>query len=93
MVPVIFDSSKDVEREEKHTPRRKLSRDTRNVPAMISHAGSTHPFSAFMVNPRRIRLDMQDDEEEILLLLRRHIVTNVPWILIAPYDCGANIFV
>ena len=40
------------------------------------------PWSSFVVNPRRIRFETQDKEEEVLLLLRRHLITNVGWVLV-----------
>ncbi len=39
------------------------------------------PFSHFKVKPKGLRYHEQDEDEEILLLLRKHFVTNVPWIL------------
>lgn len=41
------------------------------------------PWAAFVVKPTRIKFETQEKEEEVLLLLRRHLVTNVPWILLA----------
>ena len=41
----------------------------------------SHLFSAFCDHPNAVRVaDLQDDEE-ILLYLRRHIITNAPWII------------
>ena len=39
------------------------------------------PFAAFLVKPKNVHFDVQDTEEKILLLLRRHFVTNIPWIV------------
>lgn len=39
------------------------------------------PLAAFLVTPPNIKFDTQDQQEKILLLLRRHVITNVPWIL------------
>lgn len=41
---------------------------------------SRSPFSALMINPRNVNFQDQDKDEEVLLLLRRHWVTNLPWI-------------
>lgn len=38
-------------------------------------------FSSFRVRPSGISFEEQGEDEEIFLFLRRHIVTNVPWIL------------
>lgn len=44
-----------------------------------------HPFSpmaSLMINPTGINFQDQDQGEEVILLLRRHWVTNVPWIFL-----------
>jgi len=38
-------------------------------------------FSAFIPKPRNLRFETQEKKEKIVLLLRRHPITNVPWIL------------
>ena len=38
-------------------------------------------FSALISNPKGISFDGEDADEKILLLLRRHIITNVRWVL------------
>lgn len=49
--------------------------------------GSTFPttsaglFSAYKEHPGNLTFQTQEDDEEILLFLRRHLVTNLPWIL------------
>ena len=41
-------------------------------------------FSSFLVLPHeRVRFENQEPEEEILMILRRHTITNIPWILIS----------
>ena len=42
-----------------------------------------HSFSSFLVRPKVFSFQERDDEEEIILVLRRHWVTNLPWILIS----------
>lgn len=39
-------------------------------------------FSSFVTQPKNLKFQNQEQNEEILLLLRRHPITNVPWILI-----------
>lgn len=39
-------------------------------------------FSAFVRRPTNIRFEGQEKKEEIILLLRRHFITNVPWLLV-----------
>jgi uncharacterized membrane protein YdbT with pleckstrin-like domain len=40
-------------------------------------------LSAYMVKPNNIHFETQDREEKIVLLLRRHVVTNIGWILMS----------
>lgn len=40
-------------------------------------------FPAFFERPTNIRFEQQEEDELIELFLRRHWVTNVPWIIIA----------
>lgn len=44
---------------------------------------STNPLAAFMVFPKKVKVEIQDPQEEILLLLRRHFLTNTKWIIVA----------
>jgi hypothetical protein len=45
--------------------------------------GHTHnPLSAFLYYPEKINFEAQDNEEKVVLLLRRHPITNVPWVLV-----------
>lgn len=49
--------------------------------------GSTFPtvsagmFSSYKEHPGNVTFQTQEDDEEILLFLRRHLITNLPWIL------------
>lgn len=40
------------------------------------------PFSHFKVRPDGVRFYEQDDDERVLLLARKHLATNIPWLLI-----------
>lgn len=41
-----------------------------------------HMLSSFCQNPTGVSFQSQEDDEKILLFLRRHFITNVPWIII-----------
>jgi len=41
---------------------------------------SAGPLGAFLVKPKNVHFDAQESEEKILLLLRKHFITNIPWI-------------
>lgn len=40
-------------------------------------------FSSFCENPHGISFRNQDPDEKIILFLRRHFITNLPWLFIA----------
>lgn len=42
-----------------------------------------NPFSSFCVYPHRVGFINQEPDEKIILIIRRHIITNVGWILVA----------
>ncbi len=44
-----------------------------------------HFFSSFLESPRGLTFAEQEGTEEILLLLRRHFVTNIPWVGLAVF--------
>ncbi len=50
---------------------------TPSAPVVEHHL---HALAAFCQNPVNISFQTQEPDEEILLFLRRHFVTNVPWI-------------
>ena len=51
------------------------------MPETIANERPTrNPFAAYMVKPK-VRFETQDREEKIVLLVRRHVVTNVGWVL------------
>ena len=52
----------------------------------------THALAAFMPRPEKIRFDTQQDKEQILLLVRRHPITNIPWIVLALIIVAAPFF-
>lgn len=39
-------------------------------------------FSSFCTNPIGVTFAQQENDEKVLLFLRRHFITNVPWIVI-----------
>lgn len=43
---------------------------------------TVNPLASFVVRPRTMRFETQEQKEHILLLLRQHPVVNVPWIVI-----------
>lgn len=43
---------------------------------------TTNPLAAFVVRPKGINFENQEKGEKIILILRRHWLTNLPWLLI-----------
>lgn len=50
---------------------------------MSSEEKTTSFLASFSLNPKNITFQNQEDDEEILLFLRRHLITNLPWLLIS----------
>lgn len=50
---------------------------------LSQHTPTTNPLAAFSVLPPGIRFGTQDTDEDIVLLLRKHPVTNIPWIALS----------
>ena len=48
-----------------------------------SYSGHAHMFASFCPNPVGVSFRDQKEGEDILLFLRRHFVTNIPWIFIS----------
>jgi len=44
---------------------------------------ANHPLAALMVKPDNVRFETQKKKEKIIFLLRRHWITNLPWLLTA----------
>lgn len=38
------------------------------------------PLSSFLMSPEKIHFETREDEEKIVLFLRKHFITNIPWI-------------
>lgn len=39
------------------------------------------PLTAYVVNPPKMHFESQEEEEQVILLLRKHPITNIPWIV------------
>lgn len=92
-MPVLFESKKGP-KAEKARPE-KLVKKKEAVKAVDRKAQATKakepiadkssklaPLLAYAARPTNIFFETQDDDEEILLVLRRHLATNVPWIVL-----------
>ena len=50
-------------------------------------------LSTFVFKPKNIRFETQEKEEKVVLFLRRHLITNVSWVLLACLLIVAPVFV
>lgn len=50
---------------------------------MRQEAPSSNPFHAFAPKPTHVFFDSQDRAEQVILLLRKHPITQVPWMVVA----------
>ncbi len=74
-MPVIFSAIK------KKKPKVKsgMGQDT----VIAREPQTKNPLAAFVVRPGKIKFETQERREKILLLLRRHLITQVGWVLVA----------
>lgn len=61
--------------------RERKKRFGKKHPHPAAPLGKAHIFSSFCQNPTDISFKEQEKGEKILLFLRRHFITNIPWIL------------
>lgn len=47
------------------------------------HEENLHFYTSLSHYPKKVTFENQEIDEEIILLVRRHLITNVPWILAA----------
>lgn len=81
-MPDIFKASPTpahpVKKHESVTPRVAVPENI-HPPPKYSHS----PFAAFSYFPKKVKFVAKEQSEEIILLLRRHPITNIPWIIIS----------
>src|SRR3989344_1511414 len=71
--------------EEEEKPQVKPAEKTEEKKVLSPHEVE-HPvgmFSSFIEHPKNIHFKDQYEDEIILLFLRRHLITNLPWIIFA----------
>ncbi len=74
---------KEKEIEEKVPEEQKVSEPKTILPTAASPESKGGSLSAFMTYPDSVRFNTQEDEEQIVMLLRKHWITNVPWMLLS----------
>ncbi|MBI4136446.1 PH domain-containing protein [Candidatus Roizmanbacteria bacterium] len=75
-MPVLFESS----------DKKRPTSDAQNAKKSVKfHVGKEekHHWGAFIQNPRHVHFATQAKDEYVILFLRRHFITQIPWILSA----------
>lgn len=67
----------------KKVENKKTNYNVPNKYAVTSDAAHSHMLASFCQNPEGFTFQTQRHNEIILLFLRRHFITNLPWIIIA----------
>jgi len=81
-MPLIYKASKKKPKEKKPSPKaRSKHLNTEEIVKRELGHWTQNPLAAFSIFPKKVRFETQEVKEEIILLLRRHWVTNLPWIL------------
>ncbi len=44
-----------------------------------------NPLSSIVFTPENLRFESMDREEKVILFLRKHFITNIPWIIMATF--------
>ena len=61
----------------------KTKKEGPKIPLSVANKRSYNPLGAYLVNPVGVRFGIQEPEEHVILLLRKHWITNIPWLLLA----------
>ncbi len=88
-MPDIFVASKAKEKEEKKpVVKKNTAVDNQDLPQKGETAKellkerSRSIWAAFAPRPTKIHFETQEAKEKVLLLVRKHPITNIPWILL-----------
>jgi len=54
----------------------------KTIAEMLKSRRTTNPLASLIIRPENLTFETQETKEEIILLARRHIITNLKWILI-----------
>ncbi len=51
------------------------------------------PLASFLMRPNGVSFETREDEEQIILFLRKHFITNIPWLFTSLVMISAPFFV
>lgn len=78
-MPDLYSSNQPI-----NEPQVKVKKSSNDLGRDFLPSKSGHSLSALLVLPHNgVRFETQDPEENILMILRRHWITNIPWVLMA----------
>jgi hypothetical protein len=67
-----------------NTKAKRKKRSPSDYSQVVNESKRTNnPLTAFSMMPRGLSVEIQDKNEKILLLVRRHVITNLKWVMIA----------
>jgi len=82
MPDIFVDTSSEEKHEpEKPTPLPPLKAAAADIEPAIAKKPHNHAFATFCAHPNNVWFHDKRPDEDILLLLRKHLVTNIPWIV------------
>lgn len=61
-----------------------MPKPKKTIPSLTTPVkpGKMGLFTSFTMQPEGVGFEHQEADEQIILLLRRHLITNVPWIIV-----------
>lgn len=81
-MPTIFEAPQPSRKKQTAKSRKPHRLDTVEIVKEEFGGRTKNPLAAFAVLPKKVSFETQEMREKIVLLLRKHWVTNIPWILI-----------
>lgn len=92
-MPDVYTSKKKEELPEgKESVLTETGKELMAVKTNKKRANHYGPFSAFYYFPAKVDFETREGQEKVVLLLRRHVITNVRWVLIALIMIAAPFF-
>src|SRR5438477_750172 len=99
-MPDIFISSNTADNSNNTSPDPNTSSTNTNTnPGHQNHTatkeitGIPGMLSTFVQHPQKLTFTQQDEDEEIIIFVRRHFVTNLPWIIAVIIALVAPLFI
>ncbi len=82
MMPDLFIAANHRKKKKKEMKEFFIKPENKEIIKDIKGKGPQNALAAFAIHPRSVRAEIQDKDEETILFLRRHIITNVGWMLL-----------